>query len=123
MSTEGAAHSDYLFHRDQTLKKGFDSSNKNYRIIPEMSKSKKKLVDTQLPPGAPDATAVSAKQTDVEEEEEVVPEDTPVVSACPECDECKTPIGLLLFASLISAGVSAGIAMFIMKSRRSEITE
>lgn len=47
VSEEGTAHSDYLFRRDKQLKDGYTMSQKNYRIVPEISKLKSKLVDKE----------------------------------------------------------------------------
>lgn len=49
-SEEGTKHSDYLFKRDKQLKDGYDKSQKNYRILPEISKDKHKLTDKEQIP-------------------------------------------------------------------------
>lgn len=47
VSEEGTAHSEYLFRRDKQLKDGYNMSQKNYRIVPAISKLKSKLVDKE----------------------------------------------------------------------------
>lgn len=77
VSEEGTAHSDYLFRRDKQLKDGYTMSQKNYRIVPEISKLKSKLVDkeqnisakivAQQPSFEPDSqNGISAKETIVQ---------------------------------------------------------
>jgi len=45
VTEEGTAHSEYLFQRDKSLKDGYESSQKNYRIVPEMSKKSRSQAD------------------------------------------------------------------------------
>jgi hypothetical protein len=79
MTEEGIAHSDYLFQRDKKLKDEYDKSTKHYRIVPEMTKNKKKMGDMQkeAPEKDPEAKkekhevirpvheGISAKQTSI----------------------------------------------------------
>lgn len=47
VSDEGTQHSDYIYQRDKQLKDKYNNSNKNYRILPEISKVKVQLTDKE----------------------------------------------------------------------------
>jgi hypothetical protein len=78
VSDEGTQNSDYIYQRDKQLKDKYTNSNKNYRILPEISKVKVQLTDKEqnisselllnandTENNAPDET--SAKEKDTEE--------------------------------------------------------
>jgi len=79
-SSDSSAHADYLFNRDKGLKKGLENTNRNSRIVPEVS-GKKRLTESVL----------TEKKKEVDDYNEVVEEEI-----TDEYDEEKLDIVLYL---------------------------
>ena len=89
VSEEGTQHSDYLFRRDKQLKDGYQMSQKNFRIVPEISKQKHKLTDKEQNISAKIVAEDNSKQEETTKHE--IP-NTPEEAISSKAAEVKTTL-------------------------------